>query len=252
MVPMAEDQVVQQGNRQQLSRMKELPGQVEVSGTGFDIAGGMIVGDDQPRCRALANGVAEDIAGMGEGFGGGTDRDQAMAKGSVFGVEHQHGKAFLVVPHQLGADVGDRRLGAIDRVTFRRFGLEGSFAQFDRRQDCRRLGLTNAIDRHQLRRPNIAEHGHRVLVILAQFPQQQLAKANGGKLAGALAGSQEQGDQFGVGQLPSPNREETFSGPIAGVQILDTEAVSHIPIEPRFWDGLSGVKTGYSGGCYNG
>ena len=221
-----QNQVVQEGDIQELGTLQELASEADVLGAGGEAARRVVVGDDNSR-SALADDFPEDFAGMSQGFGGGADGDDLSADGAIFDVEEEHGKVFLTLPHEVVAEVESGIGGALDGLALWRSRLKDPLAQLNGGQDRGGFGGTNAVNLRQLLDVNVAQDGQRIALMVAELLEQVLPETDRRQLAGTLAGAQENGDQLGGGKALGTVAHQAFAGALGGGQIGNTQAVGH-------------------------
>lgn len=86
MVGFCDDNMVAQGNAEQLAGRRELLSKGNIFGTGARIARRVVVGDDD-RCGAVDDGIAKNLARMGEDAVERADGDRALGNESLAAVE---------------------------------------------------------------------------------------------------------------------------------------------------------------------
>ena len=157
-VTVTDDEVVEEGDGEDLGGGEEVAGEGNVVGAGFGVAGGVVVGDDEAD-GSLANGFAEDVAGVGDSFGGGAHADDLGADEAVFDIEEEDGEALLDLPHEfLGEEGGcDRRI--VHDSFFVGAGVEDALSEFDRGQNGGGFGGADTGDLGEFLDTDIAQGG---------------------------------------------------------------------------------------------
>src|SRR5579883_979949 len=113
---------------------EQLTSQCQVFVAGFNITRGMVVGDNESRCTMLEH-FTKDIAGMGQGFGGGADRNHTCPQKAMLDIEHENRKALLGLPHEFMAEGGGSDCGIVHDRVFGWTRLEYPLTQLDRSEN---------------------------------------------------------------------------------------------------------------------
>ncbi len=194
-MPVAKDDMVEYGNLQRAATLDQLYREAQVLRGRVGESGRVVVGDDDVR-GSLADGFSEDLAGVGQGLVDGADTHDPVGDQPIFDIEQQHGKLLLAGKGEFGAEHGADCLGAIDDRAVARAGEKDAAAQFDRSEQCRRLGWSNAGVEHQFGWADVAQVDEWVAPGAAEGAYHLVGKTEGTQLSGGLATTEQDGHQF--------------------------------------------------------
>lgn len=209
---MADDEVIEHTNVDQLQRLRERLGQQLVGTRRFGQTRRMVVREDHGAGVARQRGL-DDLARVDAGLRQGAAEQRVHLDESMLCVEEQHGKDLVRQPGQVQLQVGPDAVGMVeDRPLAQRAG------------QCAARHLRH---RRQLGRPRRTQPGH-----VAQLPRcgiQQAGEATeavqqvlreGQHALRPGAGAQQQRQQLGIGQTGHAQGQRTFARPGGGGEVL--------------------------------